>query len=63
MHLLHVAGHRHLLEAGDLPHPAEVLAEPAHHLLHEQELLHQLVHGSGFVPEPLAMRVTRWARG
>src|SRR5262249_18916693 len=41
-HLLHVLGHGHLLHAGDLPHEAEVLAEAAHHLLHEQELLHQL---------------------
>ena len=41
-HLLHVPGHGHLLHPGDLAHHPEVLAEAAHHLLHEQELLHEL---------------------
>src|SRR5262249_727542 len=43
--LFHVPGHGVLLHARDLAEHAEVLAEPAHHLAHEQELLHQLVHG------------------
>ncbi len=38
-HLAHLAHAGHTLHAWDLAHHAEVLTQPAHHLLHEHELL------------------------
>ncbi|MFO0658800.1 MAG: hypothetical protein U0165_03055 [Polyangiaceae bacterium] len=41
-HLLELLRHGHLLHARQLAHHAHVLSEAAHHLAHEQVLLHHL---------------------
>ena len=44
---------------GSFPSMPMLRAEPAHHLLHEEELLDELVHLLLGLPEPFAMRLTR----